>query len=147
MPIVILVAVLVLAAVVLAVPVRRLVLSGFSGWTIAGYVALMLALAAGVTEARPLSRYLLPVLGLAYLAPFLTVRGGLDRLLGRDRRPIVRVTPVETRAIAPPRDVTPRDVTPRDVEPPRDGGDLEVLPDDRDAGPSGPTGPGPGPSA
>ena len=60
-----------------------------------------------MTEARTLGRVLLPLLGLAYIAPFITLGGGLDRLLGR-RRPVVRVTPVATRAIEPPRDVTPR---------------------------------------
>lgn len=108
MPIEILAVVVVVAVVVLAVPVRRLVLSGHSGWTVVGYVALLLVLAAAVTEARPLARYLLPILGLAYIAPFITLGGGLDRLLGR-RPPIVRVTPVETQSIEPPRNVTPPD--------------------------------------
>jgi hypothetical protein len=111
MPIEILVVVLIVAAIVVAVPVRRLMLDGHSGWAIFAYVVLIGVLALGVTEARTLGRVLLPLLGLAYIAPFITFGGGLDRLLGR-RRPVVRVTPVATRAIEPPRDVTPRDVTP-----------------------------------
>ncbi len=112
MPLEILVVVLVVAAVVMAVPVRRLMLDGFSRWAIAGYAGLLLVLALGVTEARPLARYLLPLLGLAYIAPFITLGGGLDRLLGR-RRSVVRVTPIPPRVIEPPRDVTPHDDAPR----------------------------------
>jgi hypothetical protein len=108
MPIEILAVVVVVAVLVFAVPVRRLVLSGHSGWTVIGYIALLLLLAAAVTEVRPLARYLLPILGLAYIAPFITLGGGIDRLLGR-RGPVVRVTPVESRAIRPPRNVTPPD--------------------------------------
>jgi hypothetical protein len=131
-PIEIVAIVVVVAVVVLAVPVRRLVLSGHSGWTVVGYVALLLVLAAGVTEARTLGRFLLPLLGLAYIAPFITLGGGLDRLLGRRQRPVVRVTPVETRAIEPPRNVTPRDESPGDER----------------AGPDGPgASPGAGPAA
>jgi hypothetical protein len=122
MPVEIVIVVLIVAAVVVAVPVRRLVLDGYSGWAILAYVALLGLLAAGVTEARTLGRFVLPILGLAYIAPFITFGGGLDRLLGR-RRPTVRVTPVETRAIAPPRDVTARDGmedTPPSANAPRD---------------------------
>jgi hypothetical protein len=116
MPLEILIVVLIVAVLVVAVPVRRLVLDGYSGWAVVAYCALIGFLAVGVTEARTLGRVLLPLLGLAYIAPFITLGGGLDRLLGR-RRPVVRVTPVATRAIEPPRDVTPRDATPRDAGP------------------------------
>jgi hypothetical protein len=81
-----LIVVLVLAAVVIAVPVRRLRLDGRSWRTILTYTVLLLALALAVTEVEPLARYLLPVLGVAYIAPFVTLRGGIDRLLGRRRR-------------------------------------------------------------
>jgi hypothetical protein len=111
MPLEILIVVLVVAAVVIAVPVRRLMLDGFSRSAVLAYAALLLILALAVTEARPLARYLLPVLGLAYIAPFITLGGGLDRLLGR-RRSVVRVTPVVPRVIEPPRDVTPHDDAP-----------------------------------
>jgi hypothetical protein len=96
---------LVAAAIVIAFPVRRLRLDGRSRGTLIWYTIALLALAIGVTELRPFARYLLPVLGIVYLAPFVTWRGGLDRLLGR--RPAVTVTRVEPRVIPPPRDVTP----------------------------------------
>lgn len=135
MPFEILVVVLIVAVVVVSVPVRRLVLDGYSGWAIVAYVALLGLLAAGVTEARTLGRFILPILGLVYIAPFITFGRGLDRLLGR-RRPIVRVTPVETRAIAPPRDVTP----------PAGGAPAQPAAEDEPADRSGPTD-RPGPSA
>lgn len=142
MPLEILLVVLAVAVLVIAVPVRRLMLDGHSGWAIVAYCALIGFLAVGVTEARTLGRVLLPMLGLAYIAPFITFGGGLDRLLGR-RRPVIRVTPVATRAIEPPRDVTPRDVAP-----PRDAAPGEV-PRDVPRGDAPPPGPGdrPGPSA
>jgi hypothetical protein len=105
-PLEILLVVLAVATLVVAVPVRRLMLGGYSRWSILAYVGLIGLLAVGVTETRGAGRILLPVLGLAYIAPFLTLGRGLDRLLGR-RRPVVRVSPVATPAIAPPRDVTP----------------------------------------
>lgn len=113
MPLEILLVVLAVTALVVAVPVRRLVLDGYSRWAIVAYCMLIGVLAVGVTEARTLGRLLLPLLGLAYIAPFITPRGGIDRLLGR-RSSVVRVTPVASRAIEPPRDVTPRDAMPPD---------------------------------
>jgi hypothetical protein len=144
MPLEIVIVVLIVAAVVVAVPVRRLVLDGYSGGAILAYVALLGLLAAGVTEARTLGRFVLPILGLAYIAPFITVGGGLDRLLGR-RRPIVRVTPVETPAIAPPRDVTPRDEK-QEVQPPASEAPLDPAPVDDPTEPRG-SSDRPGPSA
>jgi hypothetical protein len=120
MPLELLVLVLVIAAVVVAVPVRRLMLDGYSRWAVVGYAGFILLLAIGVTEARPLARFLLPLLGLAYIVPFLTLGAGFDRLLGR-RRPVVRVTPVATPGIEPPRDVTPRDEAPGEPPPPGPG--------------------------
>jgi hypothetical protein len=85
-PAALLVVVLAVAAVVVAVPARRLHLDGRSWRTVLAYTVLLLGLALAVTEVEPLARYLLPVLGLAYIAPFVTLRGGIDRLLGRRRR-------------------------------------------------------------
>ena len=96
-----------LVAIVVAVPLRRLWLDGRSRGAILAYGIVLLALALAVTELRPLARYLLPILFLAYLLPFVTWRGGLDRLLGR--RDEVRVTRPEPSAIAEPRNVTPPD--------------------------------------
>jgi hypothetical protein len=114
-PAAIVVLLLIVAALVIAVPVRRLVHDGRSTTTIVAYVVLLVALAVGVTELRPLARYLLPALGVVYIVPFITWRAGLDRLLGR-RRSTIRVTRVEPTAVEAPRDATPRDVTASDDE-------------------------------
>ncbi len=92
-PAAVLVLVLVVAAVVLAVPLRRLYLDGRSRTAILTYAILVLALALAVTELRPLARYLLPALFVLYLLPFVTWRGGLDRLLGRRSGEIKVVRP------------------------------------------------------
>jgi hypothetical protein len=104
-PAAIVIGLLVVAALVIAVPVRRLVRDGRSVTTIVLYVVVLVALAVGVTELEPLDRYLLPALGVVYILPFITWRAGLDRLLGR--RPPVRVSRVDRPAIEGVRNVTP----------------------------------------
>jgi hypothetical protein len=106
-PAAIVITILVVAALVIAVPVRRLVRDGRSLTTIVLYVVVLVALAVGVTELEPLDRYLLPALGVVYILPFITWRAGLDRLLGR--RPPVRVSRVDRPAIEGARNVTPTD--------------------------------------
>jgi hypothetical protein len=106
--------ILLATVVVVAFPVRRLRLDGHSRGTLIGYTILLLALALGVTELRPLARFLLPALGIAYIVPFITWPAGLDRLLGR-RGPAVTVTRTEPRVIPPPRNVTPPPPGPADV--------------------------------
>jgi hypothetical protein len=120
-PAAVIVLVLVVAAVVLAVPLRRLYLDGRSRTAILTYAIVVLALALAVTELRPLARYLLPALFIVYLLPFVTWRGGLDRLLGR-RGEEVRVTRPEPRAVEPPRNVTP------DEGPQPDSGEADGSP-------------------
>jgi hypothetical protein len=120
-PAAVLVLILVVAAVVLAVPLRRLYLDGRSRTAILTYAILMLALALAVTEVRPLARYLLPALFVVYLVPFVTWRGGLDRLLGRRDREIRVVRPVPP-AVEPPRNVTPG------ADPPADAGGADDSP-------------------
>ena len=127
MPAAIVVVLLIVAAVVIAVPVRRLVHDGRSRTTIVSYVVLLVTLAVGVSELRPLARYLLPVLGVVYIVPFITWRAGLDRLLGR-RTPAIRVVRVEREGVEGPRDVTPPD----DAQP------TETAPGDEARDPSDP---------
>jgi hypothetical protein len=128
-PAAIVVVLLVLAALVIAVPVRRLVRDGRSLTTIVLYVVVLIALGVGVTGLEPLDRYLLPVLGIVYIVPFITWRAGLDRLLAR-RPPSIRVVRVDRPSVEPPRDVTPRDVTPPE--------DVTAEAADRAAGPRRP---------
>ena len=128
MPDAVAVLLILLVAILVAVPLRRLRLDGRSRGAILAYGIVLLALALAVTELRPLARYLLPILFLAYLLPFVTWRGGLDRLLGR--RDEVRVTRPEPGAITPPRNVTPPDPPPaRDRD--EGSGEPPPVPPDR----------------
>ncbi|HYM83891.1 MAG TPA: hypothetical protein VEY67_07060 [Candidatus Dormibacteraeota bacterium] len=86
-------------AVIVLLPTRRLFLAGWPSPWLAVYYLAVLALALLVAELRGPARFLVPILVVAYLAPFVTVRDGLARLLGGPRPPDRR----------PPRDVTPRD--------------------------------------
>jgi len=109
-PLTIVVALLFAAVLVAAVPARRLRLDGRSAREIAVYLTILVVLAIGVVELERFARYLLPLLGLVYVAPFVTWQGGLDRLLGssgpgRRTRPPAR--PSGPRPA--PRNVTPRE--------------------------------------
>jgi hypothetical protein len=134
-PAAVLVLILVVAAVVLAVPLRRLYLDGRSRTAILTYAIVVFALALAVTEIRPLARYLLPALFVVYLVPFVTWRGGLDRLLGR-RGQEIRVVRPEPPAVEPPRNVTP------DADPPRNVTPDAELPSDPAASDESPPGAG-----
>lgn len=101
---------LVLALLVL-VPTRRLYLAGWRQDWLATYYLIVLGLAILVAEVRGPAKFLVPILVIAYLAPFVTAREGFARLLGTSR----------PSAPDPPKDVTPRDVTPHDDPDPTDG--------------------------
>ncbi len=79
-------------------PARRLFLAGWSRGTIAGYYATLWLLSMAVLAVPGRSRFLVPVILVAWILPFVTFRAGLDRLLRRTR-------PAERPA--PPRNVTP----------------------------------------
>jgi hypothetical protein len=88
---------LVLALLVL-LPTRRLHIAGWPASWLATYYVIVLLLALLVAELRGPARFLVPILVVAYLAPFVTVRDGLARLLGGPprepgRRPPKNVTP------------------------------------------------------
>lgn len=77
------------------IPTRRLQLAGWSPGALAAYYVAVAGLALLVAGIRGPARFLVPILLIAYLAPFVTARAGLDRLLGRGKPP------------GEPRDVTP----------------------------------------
>jgi hypothetical protein len=86
----------------LLVPARRLQLAGFSGRAIGSY-GLILWLLAFLLALRPIgARFLIPILLIAYIAPFVTAPPVLRRVL---RRRIVREA-VVTRTM---KNVTPPD--------------------------------------
>jgi hypothetical protein len=95
-------------ALLVLIPTRRLYLAGWRGWSLVGYFVLLLALGLLVAELRGPARFLVPILVIAYLAPFVTARAGVARLLrrgGRDDDP----GGTESGPRPPPKDVTPPD--------------------------------------
>lgn len=100
-----LIAIVLVTALLVLVPTRRLYLAGWSPTVVAGYFLATWAVAVAVAWAPGRTRFLVPILLVAYLAPFVTLRPGIDRLLGR-----------------PPRGTEPRNVTPPDDRPDRGDG-------------------------
>jgi cytochrome c oxidase assembly factor CtaG len=94
-------ALIVVLAILVAIPVRRLYLAGWRGWPLLTYFVFVLGLALLVAELRGPARFLVPILVVAYLAPFVTARDGVARLLGRGpehpSRPMKDVTPPDDR--------------------------------------------------
>jgi hypothetical protein len=88
---------IVLATGLLAlVPTRRVFLAGWSQAAVAAYFLALWVGSAAIALAPGGARFLVPIVLVAYLAPFVTLRAGVDRLLGRPRPPA-------------PRNVTPQD--------------------------------------
>ena len=94
-------------ALLVLLPTRRLHLAGWRGSWLATYYVGVFLLALLVAELRGPAKLLVPVLVIAYLAPFVTVRDGLARLFGG---------PSGRRPGPPPRRPPPRNVTPPDVD-------------------------------
>jgi hypothetical protein len=92
-----LVTLVVVLAILVAIPTRRLYLAGWRGWPLLTYFAFVFLLAILVAEVRGPARFLVPILVVAYLGPFVTARDGVARLLGRGPdhpdRPMKDVTP------------------------------------------------------
>ncbi len=116
-------------ALLALIPTRRLYLAGWSPRALALYYVGLVALALIVAELRAPARFLIPILVVVYIAPFVTARAGLARLFGRSGR---GATPVvsrpATRSLPPPPEVV--------ETPARD-------PDAPEAGYAGPPGAGP----
>jgi len=95
-----------LVAFLVLVPTRRLQRTGWTRQALTTYFVVIWLLGAAVALAPLPARIVVPILVLAYIAPFLTIRAGLRRLLGRSAppppaepiRPTVKnVTPPEDR--------------------------------------------------
>ncbi|MBA3876474.1 MAG: hypothetical protein C0498_05990 [Anaerolinea sp.] len=93
-----------LVALLVLIPTRRLQLAGWRRESLTAYFLVVWALGALIAAMPGPARFLVPILIVAYLAPFVTLRDGLDRLLGRprggggevaDRPPAKDVTPPE----------------------------------------------------
>lgn len=65
------------------IPTRRLFVAGWTTGPLTIYFGGMILLGLLVAEVRGPARYLVPILVLAYIAPFITARQGLDRIRER----------------------------------------------------------------
>ncbi len=96
------VAIVVAVFLLALLPTRRLFLAGWSSRSLATYLLLLIFLGLTLVALRFEGRFLLPIVVVVYLAPFVTAP--IIERLRRNQGPGGRL---------PPRDVTPRDVTPR----------------------------------
>jgi hypothetical protein len=105
-----LIALLLLAMLLALIPVRRLNTAGWSaGSLFTAWLLYALATFAAVRLGGPL-RYLLPVLVIAYVAPFVARPERLARLLGPRReppRPVIDVTPRAAQGLPDPEPAPP----------------------------------------
>ncbi len=88
-------------AILVLIPTRRLFLAGWSSRSLALYYASLVGLGILVAELRSPARFLIPILVVAYIAPFVTARAGFARLFGRPgagggQPPVVRRGEVRT---------------------------------------------------
>lgn len=130
---------IVVTALLVMIPTRRLFLAGWTPPSLTAYFLILVALALLVAEVRGPARYLVPILVIAYIAPFVTARDGIARLRGRisGAPPVPRAPPdsadkkdsrgrrADERANR--RDPgagrpEPKNVTPKDARPPDTGG-------------------------
>ncbi len=74
-----------LVAILVLLPTRRLQLAGWRRESLATYFLAVWLLGAVVAAMPSPARFLIPLLLVAYLAPFVTLRDGLDRIVGRPR--------------------------------------------------------------
>jgi len=81
-----------LLAVLMLLPTRRLFVAGWDRPALTTYFVAMWGLAMLAALAEGPLRYLVPVLLVGYLAPFITFRAGVVRVFGA-RRPVRNVTP------------------------------------------------------
>ncbi len=91
----------ILLAAIAVIPTRRLAIRGASNLVIAAYFVALWVSALAIVGAPGRSRLLVPVIVVLAIVPFVTLREGLDRLLGRAPREVE----------SPPRNVTPPDAT------------------------------------
>ena len=102
------------------VPTRRLFLAGWSGRSLAFYFFGLVGLGLLVAELRAPARFLIPILVVVYIAPFVTARAGFARLFRRPgvtSRPPVVSRP-EIRSLPGPSEVVePRDRAGEDARP------------------------------
>lgn len=92
--------------VLLLAPTGRLQRAGWSPRALGAYLIGMLALGLLVAELPGPTRFLVPIIVLGYLAPFVAIRAGIDRWRRPGRRVVVEPPPIKT-VHGPARDVSP----------------------------------------
>ena len=128
MPALAFIGLIVITVLLVMIPTRRLFLAGWSTTSLTAYFLGVVALGLFVAELRGPARYLIPILVLAYVAPFVTARAGIARLRGR----LGGEPPVRHDASSSPggssegegregRRPEPKNVTPKDGNPPDAG--------------------------
>ena len=85
-------------------PTRRLFVSGWTSRPLGAYFAAMVGLGLLIALTRGRIGFLLPVLVLAYIAPFITARQGIRALRGRLGAGMKNVTPTDEYPRSQPRD-------------------------------------------
>jgi hypothetical protein len=110
------------------IPARRLQLSGFASRTIGAYTLLLWAFAMLVAIRPGATRVLIPMLLVAYLAPFVAGPDTVRRVLRRPR-------PATTPERPPMKDVTPPSAPDAPDAPVPHVGEV-IEPDDVDTGPA-----------
>ena len=94
---------------VLLAPVGRLRRSGWSSRAAGGYLVAMLAFGLLAAELPSTARYVVPILVLAYLTPFVAARLGFERLRTAPGPTIVVERPAIKQVQGPARDIPPED--------------------------------------
>ncbi|MBF8289689.1 MAG: hypothetical protein HW391_657 [Chloroflexi bacterium] len=96
-----------LVALLVLLPTRRLQLAGWSRQSLTAYFLGLWLLGSLVAALPSPARFLIPLLLVIYLAPFVTLRDGINRLLGRPPRAPDQDAPAErppVKNITPPGD-------------------------------------------
>ncbi len=104
--------------VLVLIPTRRLYLAGLSTNVLTAYYLTVVALGLFVAELRGPARYLIPVLVVAYVAPFVTARHGIARLRNHMPGGPARPTVSGARTEPQPQRSEPKNVTPKETWPP-----------------------------
>lgn len=85
-------------------PTRRLFVSGWTTRPLAAYFAALFGLGLLLALTRGRIGFLLPILVLAYVAPFITARQGIRAVRGRLGVGVKNVTPADEYSRSRPRD-------------------------------------------
>lgn len=95
--------------VLLLAPTDRLRRAGWPPRALGAYLIAMLLLGLLVAELPGPTRFLVPILIVGFVAPFVTARAGIDRLRRARRRDVTVERPIVKQVHGPARDIPPHD--------------------------------------